>query len=80
MSGQSQTRRLSWAPLAAIPLLLVATAALQARIDVRTRSEAAQKEDLLLRSGPLARKLSLGYDALLADCLLYTSPSPRDTR
>ena len=70
MSQGNQTRlsRLSSAaPFAAIPLLLLATAALQARIDVRARSEAVQKEDLLLRSGPLARKLSLGYDALLAD-------------
>lgn len=50
-----------------IPALFVAIAALQARIDVLSSSMTPEKEDLLLRSGPLLKKLSLGYDPLLAD-------------
>jgi hypothetical protein len=53
--------------LAAAPVLFVAIAALQVRIDARTRSVATQKQELLLLSGPLVKKLSLGYDPLLAD-------------
>jgi tetratricopeptide (TPR) repeat protein len=56
-----------WKPLIAIGVLLGAAAVLQARIDAQTRSEAAQEEELLLTSGPLLKKLSLGYDPLLAD-------------
>lgn len=48
-------------------MLLGAAAALQTRIDVQARSEAAQKEELLVTSGPLLKKLSLGYAPLLAD-------------
>ncbi len=66
VSRRSQIRSL-WKPLAAIAVLLGATAALQTRIDVQTRSEAAQKEELLVTSGPLLKKLSLGYAPLLAD-------------
>lgn len=56
-----------WKALVAIPLLLATAAFLQSRIDAQTRSEAAQKEELLVRSGALLKKLSLGYDPLLAD-------------
>ena len=66
MSGQSHTRSLGFA-LIAIPILFLAIAWLQTRIDVETRTIAQQKEELLLRSGPLLKKLSLGYDSLLAD-------------
>ena len=48
-------------------LLFVAIAALQARIDVLSSSLMPEQEELLLRSGPLLKKLSLGYDPLLAD-------------
>jgi hypothetical protein len=50
-----------------VPLLFVAIAALQARIDVLSSSVTPEKQELLLRSGPLLKKLSLGYDPLLAD-------------
>jgi hypothetical protein len=66
MSGQSHARSLRFA-LVAIPVLFLAIASLQTRIDVETRTIAQQEEELLLRSGPLLKKLSLGYDSLLAD-------------
>lgn len=66
VSRRSQIRSL-WKPLVAIVVLLGAAAALQGRIDLQTRSEAAQKEELLVASGPLLKKLSLGYAPLLAD-------------
>lgn len=63
----------AWAPtppvraaLLGVPLLFLALAALQVRIDLTNRSS-AEPEELVLRSGPLIKKLSLGYDALLAD-------------
>jgi hypothetical protein len=52
---------------ACIPLLFIGIAALQVRIDAKTRSAAQVEEELLLRSGPTVKKLSLGYDSLLAD-------------
>jgi tetratricopeptide (TPR) repeat protein len=63
----SSATRSHWKTLVAIPLLLAAAALLQARIDAETRTEAAPKEELLVRSGALLKKLSLGYDPLLAD-------------
>jgi hypothetical protein len=66
MSGQSHTRSVRLA-LLAVPVLFLAIASLQTRIDAQTRTIAQQKEELLLRSGPLLKKLSLGYDSLLAD-------------
>jgi hypothetical protein len=59
--------RLVWITLVVAPVLFAAIARLQVNIDARTRSRASQKQELLLRSGPLVRKLSLGYDPLLAD-------------
>jgi hypothetical protein len=59
--------RIVWIALVATLVLLAAIAALQVSIDARTRSLASQRQELLLRSGPLVNKLSLGYDALLAD-------------
>lgn len=53
--------------LIGVPLLLLAVAALQGRIDASTRSLGPAQEDLLLRSGRAAEKLSLGYNSLLAD-------------
>jgi hypothetical protein len=51
----------------AVPILFVAIAALQARIDALSTPLVQENEQLLLRSGPLLKKLSLGYDPLLAD-------------
>jgi tetratricopeptide (TPR) repeat protein len=62
----SQTRPL-WSAIFGVPLLFALIALLQVRIDARTRSVAQQNEEMLLRSGSLVRKLSLGYDSLLAD-------------
>jgi len=66
MSGQSHIRSVRLA-LLAVPVLFLAIASLQTRIDAQTRTISQQKEELLLRSGPLLKKLSLGYDSLLAD-------------
>jgi hypothetical protein len=66
VSLRSQTRPL-WTAVVAIPLLLAALAVLQQRMDAGARSTASQKEELLLPSGPLLKKLSMGYDSLLAD-------------
>lgn len=53
--------------LIGVPLLLLAVAALQGRIDASTRSLGSAQEELFLRSGRAAGKLSLGYNSLLAD-------------
>ncbi len=37
------------------------------RIEAETRAMAQQQEQLLLRSGPMLKRLSLGYDSLLGD-------------
>jgi hypothetical protein len=65
VSSRSQSRSL-WTALVAIPLLLAALAALQKSIDAEARPLAG-KEELLLPSGKLLKKLSMGYDSLLAD-------------
>ncbi len=51
----------------AVPALFVALAALQARMDALSGSLTQEKDELLLRSGPLLKELSLGYSPLLAD-------------
>jgi hypothetical protein len=51
----------------AIPALFIAIGLLQMRIEAETRTEARQREELLLRSGPVLKRLSLGYDSLLGD-------------
>lgn len=56
-----------WKPLTAIVVLFGLLALLQVRIDAQTRSEATRKQELLVTSGPLLEKLSLGYAPLLAD-------------
>jgi tetratricopeptide (TPR) repeat protein len=63
---RSQTRTV-WSAIALIPVLFLAIAALQQRIDAKTRTTAREQEELLLRSGQAAKNLSLGYDSLLAD-------------
>lgn len=56
-----------WKSLTAIVVLFAAVAFLQVRIDRESRSEAQQEQELLVTSGPLLKKLSLGYAPLLAD-------------
>lgn len=62
----SQVRSVALA-VVAVPALFVAVAALQARIDALSSSLTPENEELLLRSGPLLKELSLGYSPLLAD-------------
>jgi tetratricopeptide (TPR) repeat protein len=66
MSGPKLTRTVS-AAIIATPLLFAAIAVLQVRIDVKMRSATKEKEELLLRSGDALKKLSFGYDSLMAD-------------
>lgn len=66
MSRARPTRSL-WTPLATLPVILTAIVILQMRIDARTRTASQQHEELLLRSPATLKRLSLGYDALLAD-------------
>lgn len=66
MSSRSHSRAL-WFALVAIPALFVAVGFLQMRIEAETRTVDQQKEELLLRSGPMLKRLSLGYDSLLGD-------------
>jgi hypothetical protein len=53
--------------LVAVPALFAICAALQTRIDADTFAMHQDKDELLLRSGALLKKLSLGYEPLLAD-------------
>lgn len=59
--------RTVWAAVVGVPLLFAALAALQVRIDAATRTEGQEREELLLRSPSVLKKISLGYDSLLAD-------------
>jgi hypothetical protein len=63
----SHRNRPLWAALAGVPLLFLAIGWMQVRIDAQTRSAEQEKDELLLRSGAVVKKLSLGYDSLLAD-------------
>ena len=56
-----------WLAWIAVPVLLVAVVALQRRIDAQRETLEKQGDELLVQSGPLLKKLSLGYDALLGD-------------
>jgi hypothetical protein len=58
---------LAWFAIVITPVLLVCVVILQVRIDAQQNSLAEQHDELLIQSGPLLKKLSLGYDALLAD-------------
>jgi hypothetical protein len=64
--NKSHTRALLLA-LVAVPALFAVCAGLQMRIDADTLLMNQDKEELLLRSGALLKKLSLGYESLLAD-------------
>lgn len=66
MSRPIQDRALR-AAVAGVPLLFAAIAALQTRIDLLTRTPAQERSELILRSPSTLKKISLGYDSLLAD-------------
>ncbi|MGH9684615.1 MAG: hypothetical protein ACRD4S_13510 [Candidatus Acidiferrales bacterium] len=60
-------KRSVWAAIAGVPVLFAAIAMLQMRIDSRTRAGAQEQQELMLRSGAMVKKMSLGYESLLAD-------------
>ena len=64
--NKSHTRAVLLA-LVAVPALFALCAGLQMRIDADTFAMYQDKDELLLRSGALLKKLSLGYEPLLAD-------------
>ena len=66
MSARNQFRLRAGAAVAAA-VLFAPIVALQSHIDAETRPLAEQERELFLRSGPLVKKASLGYDSLLAD-------------
>lgn len=66
MIRTGQARRIIFTVIA-IPVLFAAVVMLQVRIDAKTRSITREKEELLLTSGPVLKKLSLGYAPLLGD-------------
>ena len=66
MSGGNNARVVRVA-LTAVPVLLISLAFLQQRIDVSAAPLQNEKPELVLRSGAMLKKLSLGYDPLLAD-------------
>jgi tetratricopeptide (TPR) repeat protein len=57
----------AWLAAIAVPVLLVAVVALQRGIDSSRGTLEKQGDELLVQSGPLLKRLSLGYDALLGD-------------
>jgi tetratricopeptide (TPR) repeat protein len=57
----------AWLAAIAVPVLLVAVVGLQRGIDSSRGTLEKQGDELLVQSGPLLKRLSLGYDALLAD-------------
>jgi hypothetical protein len=65
MNHSDQTRA-RWAAVAGVPVLFLAIALLQTRID-RQEGTVAQEEALLLQSPAAIKEISLGYESLLAD-------------
>jgi tetratricopeptide (TPR) repeat protein len=64
INGRTRTAVLA---IVLVPILFAAAAVLQARIDRLSAPLALKNEELLVRSGPMLKKLSLGYNCLLAD-------------
>ncbi len=62
-SARARIRR----QLLCLPLFFIAIGIVQAHIDANAASLNVEGEYLLLRSGPVIQKLSLGYSSLLAD-------------
>jgi hypothetical protein len=59
--------RTVWAAAVGVPALLAALTLLQFRIDATTDAVAVGQDELLLRSGKTIKRMSLGYDGLVAD-------------
>ncbi|MFZ0738294.1 MAG: hypothetical protein WCA98_10345 [Candidatus Acidiferrales bacterium] len=57
----------TWMASIAVPLLLASLYPLQKHIRIQTESIRAQKDELFFTSGPMLKKLSLGYSSILAD-------------
>jgi len=57
----------AWVAAAALPLLLAGVVVLQRGIDAQRNTVEKQGDELLVESGPLLKKLSLGYEALLGE-------------
>ena len=66
MSGRHRNP-VAWLAAIAVPVLLVAVVVLQRGIDSSRGTLEKQGDELLVQSGPLLKRLSLGYDALLGD-------------
>jgi tetratricopeptide (TPR) repeat protein len=58
---------LAWLAAIVVPVLFVCVVALQRGIDSQRNILEKQSDELLIQSGPLLKRLSLGYDALLGD-------------
>ena len=65
MHTSSRDRQI-WIAALGVPLLLLSLYPLQRRITEK-KDSITQQQELLLRSGRLLKRLSLGYDSLLAD-------------
>ena len=66
MMATPQTRS-RWAAMIAVPVLFLAIAAVQVRIDAQTRTVQQEYDELVIRSSVLVQKMSLGYEPLMAD-------------
>jgi tetratricopeptide (TPR) repeat protein len=66
MTSSARDRQI-WIAALGVPLLLLSLFPLQRSITEKRDSVAEQRQELLLRSGKLLKRLSLGYDSLLAD-------------
>ena len=67
MSASAARERQIWIAGLGVPLLLLCLFPLQRSITEGKESIAEQRQELLLRSGKLLRRMSLGYSSLLAD-------------
>ncbi len=56
-----------WLGVAAVPVLIAAIVTLQMQIDRTGQAAGSEPEELLLRSPAAVKKMSLGYDSLIAD-------------
>ena len=66
MKSSARDRQI-WIAALGVPLLLLFLFPLQRSITAKKDSIAEQRQELLLRSGKLLKRLSLGYNSLLAD-------------
>lgn len=66
MSASNSPRMARYAPLT-IPVFFILIVLLQGRIDASAAPLQQEKQELLIQSGPMLKRMSLGYDSLLAD-------------